>query len=66
MAFPGHLGKVEQLAKWVRKTIHAHQAAILDMTIDLDFIHLFVPPNFTVLKYSKMKAYGNHFRIDND
>jgi len=66
VAFPAHLGDVEELAKRVRKTICAHQAVTLDMTIDLDFIHLFVPPSFIALNNSKMKAYGNHFRIDND
>jgi REP element-mobilizing transposase RayT len=66
MAFLAHLEEVEELAKWVRKTIHAHQVATLDMTIDPDFIHLFVSPSFTMLRYSKMKVYGNHFRIDKD
>jgi hypothetical protein len=66
MAFPTDLGEVEELAKWVKKTICAHQATTIDMTIDLDFIHLFVPPSFTMLRYNKLKAYGNHFQIDND
>ncbi len=66
MAFPAHLGEVMELAKWMRKAIRAHQATTLDMHIDPYFIHLFVPPSFTALKYTKMKAYGNHFRIDND
>jgi len=66
MQFPAHLGEVEELAKWVRKAIHAHQATTSNMTIDLNLIHFFVPPSFIVLKYNKMKAYGNHFQIDND
>ncbi len=66
MQFPTHLGEVEELANWVRKTICAHQATTSNMTIDPNLIHLFVPPSFIMLKYSKMKAYGNHFQIDND
>jgi hypothetical protein len=64
--FPTHLGEVEELAKWVKKAILAHQDTTLDMTIDPICIHLFVPPSFTTLKYSKMTAYGNHFQIHND
>jgi len=66
MAFLAHLEKVEELAKWVRKAICAHQATTSDMTIDPDLIHLSVPPSFIMLRYSNMKAYGNHLWIDND
>jgi REP element-mobilizing transposase RayT len=66
VAFLAHLGEVEELAKWVRKAIHAHQVATLDMTIDPDLVHLFVPPSFITLRYNKMRAYRNHFRIDSD
>jgi hypothetical protein len=66
MAFLAHLEKVEELAKWVRKIIYAHQVATSDTTIDQDLIHLYVPPSFITLRYSKMKAYGNYFQIDND
>jgi REP element-mobilizing transposase RayT len=61
VAFLAHLEEIKELAKWVKKTICAHQVATLDMSIDPNFIHLFVPPSFIVLRYSKMKAYGNHF-----
>ncbi len=66
LAFPTHLEEVEELAKRVRSLIHAHQVATSNMTLDLDLIHLSVPPSFIVLKYNKMKAYGNHFQINND
>ncbi len=66
MQFPTHLGEVKELANWVRKVVRAHQATTSNMTIDPDLIHLFVPPSFIMLKYNKMKAYGNHFQIDND
>jgi hypothetical protein len=66
MQFPPHLGEVEELAKWARKIIHAHQVATSNMTIDPNLIHLSIPPSFIVLRYNKMNAYGNHFQIDND
>jgi hypothetical protein len=66
MQFPPHLGEVEELAKWVRKIIRAHQAKTSNMTIDPDLIHLSILPSFVMLRCSKMNAYGNHFQIDND
>ncbi len=66
LQFPPHLGEVEELAKWVRKAISAHQVATSNMTIDPDLIHLSIPPSFKVLRYNKMKASRNHFQINND
>lgn len=36
------------------------------MTNDLELVLFSIPPSFMTLMYSKMKACGNHFRVDND
>jgi hypothetical protein len=53
------------MAKWVREAIQTHQ---VDRTlhVDDDLLLLLVPPSFIALSYKKMKAYGNHFRIDDE
>jgi hypothetical protein len=53
------------MAKWVRAAIQTHQ---VDKTlpIDDDLLLFSVPPSFITLSYKKMKAYGNHFRIDDE
>jgi len=66
MALPAHLQEVDEMAKWVRNVIHTHQVSSFDMTIDLDLVLLSIPPSFIALRYSKMKAYENHFQVDND
>ncbi|CAM6041143.1 unnamed protein product, partial [Sphagnum compactum] len=66
MAFPTHLQEVDEMAKRVSNAICTHQVGNFDMTINLDLALLFVPPSFTALRYSKMNAYRNHFRVDND
>ncbi len=50
------------MAKWVKEAIRTHQ---VDRTllVDDDLLLLSVPPSFTALRYKKMKAYKNHFRI---
>jgi len=65
MEFPTHLREVGEMAKWVRGAISSHQVAS-DFNIDPDLIYLSIPPSFTTFKYNKMKAYGNHFQVDND
>jgi hypothetical protein len=34
--------------------------------IDEDLFHLSIPQSFTKLDYKKMKAYGNHFCVDDE
>jgi hypothetical protein len=53
------------MAKWVREAIQTHQ---VDKTspIDDDLLLLLVPPSFIALSYKKMKAYGNHIKIDDE
>jgi hypothetical protein len=53
------------MAKWVRDAICNHQVAS-GFNIDPYLIHFSIPPSFTTFKYSKMKAYENHFLVDND
>ncbi len=36
------------------------------MTNDPYFVLFSIPPSFTTLMYSKVKAHGNHFQVDND
>jgi hypothetical protein len=53
------------MAKWVKEAIRTHQ---VDRTllVDDDLLLLSVPPSFTALSYKKMKAYWNHFKIDDE
>jgi hypothetical protein len=53
------------MAKWVREAICNHQAITLE-PLDENLVHLLVPPTFTTLTYKKMKAYANHFHVDDD
>lgn len=59
--FPTHLKEVDEMAKRLRDAIHTHQVGSSNAIINLS-----IPPIFTTLRYNKMKAYGNHFLIDND
>jgi len=54
------------MAKWVKNAIRTHQVGGFDMTTDPNLVQIFVPPSFIALRYSKMKAYKNHFWVDND
>jgi hypothetical protein len=61
MAFPTHLQEVDEMAKWVRNVICTHQVDGSNMTTNPDLVLGWVPSSSTTLKYSKMKAYRNHF-----
>jgi hypothetical protein len=61
VAFPTHLQEVDEMAKWVRNAICTHQVGGSNMTINPNLVLLSIPPSFVALKYSKMKAYRNHF-----
>ncbi len=49
---------------WVTKTMlqHQHARATLD---DLDVVALSIPPCTITISYNKIKAYTNHFHVDN-
>ncbi len=53
------------MAKWVRNAIHTHQVCSSNMNTDPNLVMFYVPPNFTTLRYNKMKAYEYHFQVDN-
>jgi hypothetical protein len=61
MTFLAHLQEVDEMAKWVRNTIRTHQVGGSNMITDPNFVLLPISPSFTTLRYSKMKAYMNHF-----
>jgi hypothetical protein len=65
-AFLAQFKKVDEMAKLVRNTIRTQQVEGFDMTNDLDLVLFSIAPSFMTLMYSKMKAHGNHFRVDND
>jgi hypothetical protein len=44
---------------------HTHQGVNIS-PIDIDFLMLSTPPSFTALSYKKMRAYENHFRVDDE
>jgi hypothetical protein len=48
VAFPTHLGKVDEMAKYVKNAIFGHQLQVggFYMTIDLDLVNLSNPPSF--------------------
>ncbi len=53
------------MAKWVENAIHTHQVGSSNMTTNPNLVMFYVPPSFTTLRYNKMKAYKNHFGVDN-
>jgi len=53
------------MAKWVSEAMQTHHDARFS-NIDEDLALLSIPPSFTTLTYKKMKAYGNHFQIDDE
>jgi hypothetical protein len=60
--FPPKLQEVQNLASWVREAIRSHvtQGGVLE---DHDAFHLSILPSFFASRYTKMKAYGNHYRV---
>ncbi len=55
------------MTTWLREAIQTHQHQLAsDVSIDTDLVNLSVPPSFTALSYKKIKAYGNHFRIEDE
>jgi hypothetical protein len=62
--FLEHLQQIDDMAMWVREAICDHHATTME-PINED-LHLSIMPSFTTLDYKKMKAYGNHFRVDDE
>jgi hypothetical protein len=60
--FPPKLQEVQNLASWVCEAIRSHiaQGGVLE---DQDALHLSVLPSPFASRYTRMKAYGNHYRI---
>ncbi len=60
--FPPELQEVQNLASWVREVVRSHiaQGGVLE---DQDALHLSVLPSPFALRYTRMKAYGNHYRV---
>ncbi len=61
--FPSNLEEIAEMTTWLREAIQTHQLAN-DVAIDTDLVNLSVTPSFTALSYKKIKAYGNHFLIE--
>jgi hypothetical protein len=53
---------VQNLASWVREAIRSHvtQGGVFE---DQDALHLLVLPSLFASRYTKMKAYGNHYKV---
>jgi len=60
--FPPELQEVQPLACWVLEAIRSHiaQGGVLE---DQDVLHLSILPSLFASRYTKMKAYGNHYRV---
>ncbi len=60
--FPLELQEVQNFANWVHEAIRSHiaQGGVLE---DQDALHLSVLPSLFASRYTKMKAYGNHYRV---
>ncbi len=53
------------MAKWVKEAIRIDQDD-RTLLVDDDLLLFLVPPSFIALSYKKMKAYGNHVKIDDE
>ncbi len=61
--FPVELIEVLNLSSWIRNAIRTHIAD--GGTIeDKDVLHLSMKPKPFALRYTKMRAYGNHYRVN--
>jgi hypothetical protein len=60
--YPVELAKVQELAEWVREAVRTHMANgnVLD---EMDAYHLSIKPSSDASRYTRMKAYGNHYRV---
>ncbi len=53
---------MQELAEWVREAVRTHMANgnVLD---EMDAYHLSIKLSFDASLYTRMKAYGNHYRV---
>ncbi len=60
--FPLEFQEAQNLVSWVREAIRSHvtQGGVLE---DQDALHLSILPSFFASRYTKMKAYGNHYIV---
>jgi hypothetical protein len=65
MVFPPHLKEIDVMARWVKDVIWTHQHAMTSY-LDTDLVLLSTPPSFIAMSYKKMKAYVNHFKVDDE
>ncbi len=61
--FSVELTEVLNLSIWIQNVIRTHIAngGIIE---DKDVMHLFMKPKPIALRYTKMRAYGNHYRVN--
>ncbi len=60
--YPVELAEMQELAEWVREAVRTHMANgnVLD---EMDAYHLSIKPSSDASRYTRMKAYGNHYRV---
>jgi hypothetical protein len=63
--FPEHLQQIDDMVMWVQEAIRDHHVTTMEPTNE-DLLHLSILPSFTTVDYKKMKAYGNHFHVDDE
>ncbi len=61
--FPPHLQEIDMMG--MMEAIRTHQVD-KNLPIYDNLLLLFVPQSFIALSYKRMKAYGNHFIIDDE
>lgn len=58
-------GNVPVLERWLQRRIHDSDLDMLDPN-EHDTVLLSNPPSLTCKRYKKMKAYGNHWRVNDE
>ncbi len=53
------------MVKWVKDAIRTHQHVVTSC-LNIDLVLFSTPPSFIAMNYKKMKAYGDHFRVDDE
>ena len=56
---------VEPLATWMTRRVHSLELDMSDYN-EADLVLLSNPPTLTCKRFAKMKAYGNHWRVEDD
>ncbi len=60
--YPIKLVEVQELPEWVKEVVRTHMANgnVFD---EMDVYHLSIKPNYDASQYTRMKAYGNHYKV---